>query len=66
MTDRRILLKFRRFKIYGNKYFKYTRIVENGVSRPYSLTLFGKRFLVHSRDRKHDKELRKILRGGIR
>ena len=38
------LLKTRHLTMYGNNYFGYCCISENGISKPRSIRIFGKRF----------------------
>jgi hypothetical protein len=46
------LLKSKHIKVCGNRFFGYSCIVENEISRLYSITLFGKSFyLPYSKER---------------
>ena len=38
------LLKSKRIKVCGNKYFSRSYIVENGIRKLYTITICGKRF----------------------
>ena len=44
MIDIEKLLKSKHIKVCGNRFFGYSCIVKNEISRIYSMTLFGKRF----------------------
>ena len=44
MVDIEKLLKSKRIEIYKGKYFSYYLIKENGMSKLFAITIFGKKF----------------------
>lgn len=56
MIDIEKLLKSKHIKVCGNRFFGYSYIVEDEISRIYSITLFGKRFyLPYPKERGEEK-----------
>lgn len=56
MIDIEKLMKSKHIKVCGNRFFGYSCIVENEISRIYSITVFSKRFyLPYSKERGGEK-----------
>ena len=52
MIDVEKLLQSKHMKVCGNKYFRYSCTVENGISEPCSITICGKTFYIPHKLRK--------------
>lgn len=52
MIDIDCLLKTKHMKFRGNRYFGFYYISENGISKPCSIRIFGKRFEIPHKIRK--------------
>lgn len=59
LLDTEKLLKSKHIKVCGNRFFNYSCIVKDGISKLYSVTICGMKFLIPQKSRKQNNEERK-------